>query len=64
MNKIIITLILCWSTTISAQVPGPTQQQQLDNRGEAVNLADTRRKLDQLIWGPEVLAQQYETRIV
>jgi hypothetical protein len=64
VNKIILTLVLCWSASIFAQVPGPTQQQQLDNRGEAVNLADTRRKLDQLIWGPEVLAQQYETRIV
>ncbi|MFT5135533.1 MAG: hypothetical protein ACI8XV_000559 [Arenicella sp.] len=64
MNKIILTLILCWSASIFAQVPGPTQQQQLDNRGEAINLADTRRKLDQLIWGPEVLAQQYEARIV
>ena len=64
MKKIVLALLTIWFTTTAAQVPGPTHQEQVDNRGEAINLADTRRKLDQLIWGPEVLAQQYETRIV
>lgn len=29
-----------------------------------MNLVSMRRKLDQLIWGPEILAQEYEGRIV
>lgn len=64
MKKIVIALIAFWSVSIFAQVPGPTQQEQLENKGEVIDLVNTRRKLDQLIWGPEVLAQQYETRIV
>lgn len=64
MKKIFVTFIALCSAPLFAQVPGPSQQEQIEHRGEAVNLADTRRKLDQLIWGPEVLAQQYETRIV
>lgn len=47
-----------------AQTSGPTEQELVENRGQAIDLVNTRRKLDQLIWGPEVLAQQYETRIV
>ena len=48
----------------NAQTPAPSNQELLENRDEAISLVQTRRKLDQLIWGPEVLAQQYETRIV
>ncbi|MEO0369648.1 MAG: VCBS repeat-containing protein, partial [Pseudomonadota bacterium] len=57
-------ILLCVAATTAAQTPGPTQQELLDNQSNAVSLIETRRKLDQLIWGPEVLAQQYETRIV
>lgn len=64
MKRIIITCFVLCSTALFAQVPGPSQQEQVEYRGAAINLADTRRKLDQLIWGPEILAQQYETRIV
>ena len=63
MKKFIIALILCSSSAI-AQTPAPTQEEFAQNRDEAISLVETRRKLDQLIWGPEVLAQQYETRIV
>lgn len=46
------------------QISGPTQKELADNKDAAANLLETRRKLDQLIWGPELLAQQYESRIV
>ena len=57
-------MLAFWSASLIAQVPSPSTQEQLANRGEVIDLMSTRRKLDQLIWGPEVLAQQYETRIV
>lgn len=60
---IIITFGFCPLVVLS-QTAGPTQQQQLENRDITVDLLNTRRKLDQLVWGPEVLAQQYEARIV
>ena len=52
------------SAPIFAQVAAPSDSEILANRDEAINLVNTRRKLDQLVWGPEMLAQQYETRIV
>ncbi len=64
MKNIIITFVLLFSAVVNAQVDGPSKQEQLENQDQAISLVNTRRKLDQLIWGPEVLAQQYETRIV
>jgi hypothetical protein len=46
-----------------AQIAGPSNQQIADNKDEASALIELRRKLDKLVWGPEVIAQQYETRI-
>ncbi len=64
MKKLLIVLGLLGSYNLFAQAPAPTNKELAENRDAAIDLVNTRRKLDQLIWGPEVLAQQYETRIV
>lgn len=66
-NTLKILLFICgvfFSTSALAQIAAPSDQELLENKDEAMSLINTRRKLDQLIWGPEVLAQQYESRIV
>ena len=60
----LLSLVLLAGGVTQAQIAGPTQQELEDNKEAAFSLLETRRKLDQLIWGPEILAQQYETRIV
>ena len=69
MSRIIFSLLALISVLMVpslalAQAKAPTDEQIIENRDEAIDLINTRRQLDQLIWGPEVLAQQYETRIV
>jgi len=59
---VVFTIVFC--TSLSAQVKAPTDQQLLENRDEALSLINDRRKLDQSLWGIEVQAQQYESRIV
>lgn len=66
-GKLKILSLLCgliFAVPAFSQVAGPTDQELRDNRDKALNLVNTRRKLDQLVWGPELLAQQYEQRIV
>ena len=63
MKKILIALGVLIATNTTAQIAGPSQEELAENADAAINLIETRRKLDQLIWGPEVMAQQYETRI-
>ncbi|MBT8115193.1 MAG: CRTAC1 family protein, partial [Arenicella sp.] len=52
-----------FSLFTQAQIAAPSDEELMANKDEAINLINTRRKLDQLIWGPEVLAQEYEKRI-
>ncbi len=69
MKKFLLILSFILTTSVAfapkalAQIAGPSEQELLENRDEAIELIETRRKLDQLIWGPEVIAQQYEARI-
>ena len=64
LKSLLIICILLTVFPVVAQVVGPTDDEIVANRDKAINLVNTRRKLDQLVWAPEVLAQQYETRIV
>ena len=59
---VLATALLAGSA--SGQIAAPSDQEIIANKDQAMNLINTRRKLDQLIWAPEVLAQQYEARIV
>ena len=63
MKILLCVIALFFSQLIAAQIAGPSQQELAENKDNAINLINNRRKLDQLVWGPEVLAQQYETRI-
>ena len=64
MKILILVCSVLFLSPAYPQVVGPSDQEIKENRDQAMNLVNTRRKLDQLIWGSEVLAQQYEARIV
>jgi len=64
LKFLLIMCVVMSMPSAIAQVSGPTNLELAENRGEAIDLVNTRRKLDQLIWGAEVLAQEYEARIV
>lgn len=61
--KLMLLIGLLFSTVAVGQIAGPSAEQIEQNKDAAIDLIETRRKLDQLIWGPEVMAQQYEARI-
>ena len=63
MKPILLILSLVFSSSLTAQIAGPSEEEIVENREAAISLIETRRKLDQLIWGPEVMAQEYEARI-
>ncbi len=64
LKSLLFVLGLLLAMPAFAQVASPTDQEILDNRDQAISLVNTRRKLDQLVWGLEVQAQEYEGRIV
>lgn len=64
MKLLIVVCGLLLALPAFPQTQSPSDKEILENRDQAINLITTRRKLDQLIWAPEVMAQQYEQRIV
>jgi hypothetical protein len=69
MKQLILSLItfvifLVGPSFAFAQATAPTSEEIKENREDAINLINSRRKLDSLVWAPEVMAQEYETKIV
>ncbi|RBP50992.1 CRTAC1 family protein [Arenicella xantha] len=63
-SLLVLVFTSLFAGLLQAQVVGPSDTEVRENRDKALNLVNTRRKLDRLVWGPEEIAQMYEQRIV
>lgn len=60
----LLIAVLYTATAYAASIPESTasEQYKAQHKEKAEKLLSVRERLDQLIWGPEVLAQKFETR--
>ncbi len=61
---IVMLAVILYTDTVHAQPAGITAEEFAASKARAKELYEKRQRLDQLLWAPELTAQQYESRIV